>query len=206
MRVRFRKREFVWKFTQLLWPDQTRPTVAWELMSVDWILPRALLDDKRNSEINKQSLYFTIYFACVKLSSTLMTVKATKNSHQNLNLFEVDESWWGLAKMSENCNSYQLFSTVILVWRGSWRLYLYDDIPNKFKIFSPFLSQVSNLFARDEIDEICGELIPVMKKEYPRRPPTPENLYDYFLTRAKRNLHVALCFSPVSWLHFYKTS
>lgn len=60
-----------------------------------------------------------------------------------------------------------------------------------------FFLQVSNLFARDEIDEICGELIPVMKKEYPRRPPTPENLYNYFLTRAKRNLHVALCFSPV---------
>ena len=60
------------------------------------------------------------------------------------------------------------------------------------------LFKVSNLFARDEIDEICGELIPVMKKEYPRRPPTPENLYDYFLTRAKRNLHLALCFSPVS--------
>ncbi|KXJ25285.1 Dynein heavy chain 5, axonemal [Exaiptasia diaphana] len=57
--------------------------------------------------------------------------------------------------------------------------------------------EVSNLFARDEIDEICGELIPVMKKEFPRRPPTGENLYEYFLTRAKHNLHVVLCFSPV---------
>jgi dynein heavy chain len=57
--------------------------------------------------------------------------------------------------------------------------------------------EVSNLFARDELDEITGELIAVMKKEYPRRPPTNENLYDYFLTRVKNNLHVALCFSPV---------
>ena len=57
--------------------------------------------------------------------------------------------------------------------------------------------EVSNLFARDEIDEICSELVPVMKKEFPRRPPTPENLYDYFLSRAKQNLHVVLCFSPV---------
>ena len=57
--------------------------------------------------------------------------------------------------------------------------------------------EISNLFARDEIDEICSELIPVMKKEFPRRPPTGENLYDYFLTRAKHNLHVVLCFSPV---------
>ena len=58
--------------------------------------------------------------------------------------------------------------------------------------------EVSNLFARDEIDEINSELIPVMKKEFPKRPPTPENLYDYFLTRARKNLHVVLCFSPVS--------
>ena len=62
---------------------------------------------------------------------------------------------------------------------------------------SYFILQVSNLFARDEIDEICSELIPVMKKEFPRRPPTPENLYDYFISRAKQNLHVVLCFSPV---------
>ena len=57
--------------------------------------------------------------------------------------------------------------------------------------------EVSNLFARDEVDEICQELIPVMKREFPRRPPTPENLYDYFLSRARQNLHVVLCFSPV---------
>lgn len=59
--------------------------------------------------------------------------------------------------------------------------------------------EVSNLFARDELDEITGELIPVMKKQYPRRPPTQENLYDYFISRARKNLHVVLCFSPVSW-------
>lgn len=64
--------------------------------------------------------------------------------------------------------------------------------------------EISNLFARDEIDEICSELIPVMKKEFPRRPPTGENLYDYFLTRAKHNLHVVLCFSPVCHIHKYR--
>ena len=57
--------------------------------------------------------------------------------------------------------------------------------------------QVPGMFARDEMDEICQELVPVMKKQYPRRPPTNENLYDYFLSRVRQNLHVVLCFSPV---------
>ncbi|CAH1796663.1 unnamed protein product [Owenia fusiformis] len=57
--------------------------------------------------------------------------------------------------------------------------------------------EVSNLFARDELDEITNELIPVMKKEFPRLPPTQETLYDYFISRARNNLHVVLCFSPV---------
>uniref|UniRef100_A0A8C3GNK9 Dynein axonemal heavy chain 8 n=1 Tax=Cairina moschata TaxID=8855 RepID=A0A8C3GNK9_CAIMO len=57
--------------------------------------------------------------------------------------------------------------------------------------------EISNLFARDELDEITQGLIPVMKKEMPRCPPTYDNLYEYFLTRAKKNLHIVLCFSPV---------
>ena len=64
-----------------------------------------------------------------------------------------------------------------------------------------FFKKVSGLFARDEIDEICQELIAVMKKEYPRRPPTNENLYEYFLSRTRQNLHVVLCFSPVIFAH-----
>ena len=66
-------------------------------------------------------------------------------------------------------------------------------------IHNYLLWQVANLFARDEMDEIMGELIPVMKKEFPRRPPSNENLYEYYLTRVRNNLHVVLCFSPVSY-------
>eukprot|EP00043_Microstomoeca_roanoka_P013217 m.129292 g.129292 ORF g.129292 m.129292 type:complete len:4796 (-) comp15694_c0_seq1:72-14459(-) len=58
--------------------------------------------------------------------------------------------------------------------------------------------EIGGLFARDEIDEICSELLPVMKKEFPRRAPSNENLYDYFINRVRNNLHVVLCFSPVS--------
>uniref|UniRef100_A0A8C4UAF2 Dynein axonemal heavy chain 5 n=1 Tax=Falco tinnunculus TaxID=100819 RepID=A0A8C4UAF2_FALTI len=57
--------------------------------------------------------------------------------------------------------------------------------------------EVSNLFTRDEIGEITQDLILAMKKEYPRRTPTAENLYNYFLARVRKNLHVVLCFSPV---------
>ncbi|NXK51034.1 DYH8 protein, partial [Chauna torquata] len=57
--------------------------------------------------------------------------------------------------------------------------------------------EISNLFARDELNDITQGLIPVMKKEMPWCPPTFDNLYEYFLTRAKKNLHVVLCFSPV---------
>ena len=59
------------------------------------------------------------------------------------------------------------------------------------------ISQVSNLFARDEIDEIISDLIPVMKREFPRRPPPNDILHDYFMSRVRQNLHVVLCFSPV---------
>ncbi|XP_028835842.1 dynein heavy chain 5, axonemal isoform X2 [Denticeps clupeoides] len=57
--------------------------------------------------------------------------------------------------------------------------------------------EVSNLFARDEIDEITSDLIPAMKRQFPRKPPTNENLYGYFMSRVRQNLHVVLCFSPV---------
>ncbi|XP_028985303.1 dynein axonemal heavy chain 5 isoform X3 [Betta splendens] len=57
--------------------------------------------------------------------------------------------------------------------------------------------EVSNLFARDEMDEILGDLVPVMKREFPKRPLTNENLYEYFMSRVRKNLHVVLCFSPV---------
>uniref|UniRef100_A0A8B9H9P0 AAA+ ATPase domain-containing protein n=1 Tax=Astyanax mexicanus TaxID=7994 RepID=A0A8B9H9P0_ASTMX len=57
--------------------------------------------------------------------------------------------------------------------------------------------EVSNLFTRDEISEITQDLIPTMKQQHPRLPPTIDNLYSYFLSRVRSNLHVVLCFSPV---------
>jgi len=87
---------------------------------------------------------------------------------------------------------------------GKGITFLFTDNDIKDEAFLEFINnvlssgEVANLFAKDEIDEIQQNLVPVMKKEMPRRPPTSENLYDYFLSRAKNNLHVVLCFSPVS--------
>lgn len=58
--------------------------------------------------------------------------------------------------------------------------------------------EIANLFAKDEMDEIQTTIIPKMKKAQPKRPPTIDNLNDFFITTARSNLHVTLCFSPVS--------
>uniref|UniRef100_A0AAG5D7L6 AAA+ ATPase domain-containing protein n=1 Tax=Anopheles atroparvus TaxID=41427 RepID=A0AAG5D7L6_ANOAO len=57
--------------------------------------------------------------------------------------------------------------------------------------------EIANLFPKDELDQITNELIPVMKRVDPRRIPTQDNLYDFFISRARANLHIVLCFSPV---------
>eukprot|EP00117_Sycon_ciliatum_P048716 scpid847/ scgid34643/ Dynein heavy chain 5, axonemal; Axonemal beta dynein heavy chain 5; Ciliary dynein heavy chain 5 len=87
--------------------------------------------------------------------------------------------------------------------QGKGITFIFTDQEIKDEAFLEYLNnvlasgEVANLFARDEQDEILNELIPIMKKEFPRRPPTLENLYDYFLYRCRQNLHVVLCFSPV---------
>ncbi|KAL5105018.1 hypothetical protein TcWFU_009077 [Taenia crassiceps] len=57
--------------------------------------------------------------------------------------------------------------------------------------------EVAGLFARDEMDEILSDLAQLMRHECPRVPPTNENLYEYYMRRVARNLHVCLCFSPI---------
>ncbi|XP_078069648.1 dynein axonemal heavy chain 8-like [Mustelus asterias] len=86
---------------------------------------------------------------------------------------------------------------------GKGITFIFTDNEIKEESFLEYLNnvlssgEVSNLFARDELDEITQSLIAPMKKEKPRTPPTFDNLYEYFINRARINLHVVLCFSPV---------
>ncbi|XP_070190341.1 dynein axonemal heavy chain 5-like isoform X2 [Littorina saxatilis] len=87
--------------------------------------------------------------------------------------------------------------------QGQGITFLFTDNEIKDEAFLEYMNnilssgEVSGLFARDEMDEILQELIAAMKKEFPRRPPSNENLQEYYMSRVRQNLHVVLCFSPV---------
>lgn len=71
--------------------------------------------------------------------------------------------------------------------QGKGTTFLFSDLDIKEEGFLEYLNNIlssgviSNLFTRDEQQEIVSELTPVMKRENPKRAINPENVMEYFL-------------------------
>jgi dynein heavy chain len=57
--------------------------------------------------------------------------------------------------------------------------------------------ELPNLFPRDELDVILGEMGPVYESVHKGAEPTQDQLWTMFIERVRTNLHLSLCFSPV---------
>jgi dynein heavy chain len=57
--------------------------------------------------------------------------------------------------------------------------------------------ETANLFTRNNLEALMSDIRPVFCKECKGQIDTDENVWSYFVSRVKRNLHVVLCFSPV---------
>ena len=81
--------------------------------------------------------------------------------------------------------------------------FLFTDSEVKEEGFLEYINQilmtgeVAGLFPKDELDLLVNDMRPIMKKEAPGIIDTWDNLYNFFLSRVRDNLHVILCFSPV---------
>jgi len=85
--------------------------------------------------------------------------------------------------------------------KGKPVTFIFTDAEVKEEGFLEFVNQilatgeVSNLFPKDEIDAILGDLRPAAKKA--KIVDTMENLTKFFYDRVRNMLHVVLCMSPV---------
>jgi dynein heavy chain len=57
--------------------------------------------------------------------------------------------------------------------------------------------EIVNLFQRDNLEALMSDIRPIFLKECHGQVDTDEAVWNFFIERVKRNLHVVLCFSPV---------
>ncbi|KAI8431134.1 hypothetical protein MSG28_001183, partial [Choristoneura fumiferana] len=94
--------------------------------------------------------------------------------------------------------------------QGKGTTFIFTDLDIKEEGFLEYLNNIlssgviSNLFSKDEQQEIISELTPIMKRENQKRTLNNELVMEYFLNRTCQNLHVVLCFSPVSEAFRYR--
>jgi len=55
--------------------------------------------------------------------------------------------------------------------------------------------EIADLFAAEDVDGIVNNVRPAVKSE--GMADSKDNCWNFFIGRVKRNLHMALCFSPV---------
>ncbi|CAK0822423.1 unnamed protein product [Prorocentrum cordatum] len=104
-------------------------------------------------------------------------------------------------------NDLALFEDLRLLYqkggvKGESVTFLFTDAEVKSE---SFLEYMNSLLAtgeararRDERDAMCGEVRNDFVKDNPHMEETLLNMYPYFMGRLRDNLHVCLCFSPVS--------
>ena len=86
---------------------------------------------------------------------------------------------------------------------GTGTTFLFTDQDIKEESFLEYINNVlaggliTSLYTREEQGEIVADLMPIMKRECPRRALTPDSTISWFLDRVRSNLHIVLCFSPV---------
>uniref|UniRef100_A0A7S0HBM9 Uncharacterized protein n=1 Tax=Hanusia phi TaxID=3032 RepID=A0A7S0HBM9_9CRYP len=101
-----------------------------------------------------------------------------------------------------------LFEDIKLLYKtaglkGKPVTFIFTDAEVKDEGFLEYINQilstgeVSNLFPKDEMDAILGDLRPVAKKAIKGFIDTAENLQKYFYDCVRNMLHVVLCMSPV---------
>ena len=57
--------------------------------------------------------------------------------------------------------------------------------------------EIANLFNRDTMDALLGDMHPIFVKKCKGQVDTDQNVYQYFIDHVKANLNIVLCFSSV---------